>query len=108
MRVSRGERVAVMTPDQYARVGGRRTFEAAGVPAMAGGGFNSGSSSNNGELKITIEKVIIDAAGITMVGLRSSDGRKVLMEAFDAEIINNNGGSTVGHLEQAAQRRGLR
>ena len=39
MRVSRGEHVAVMTPQQYARIGGRDTFTAAGVPSFDGGGF---------------------------------------------------------------------
>lgn len=43
MRVSRGETVAVMTPQQYGRIGGRRAFEEAGVPALASGGFSAPS-----------------------------------------------------------------
>ena len=43
MRVSRGEHVAVMTPDQYNAIGGRYAFQAAGVPALATGGLWSAS-----------------------------------------------------------------
>jgi hypothetical protein len=86
MRVSRGERVAVMTPEQYERIGGRSTFEAAGVPALATGGSSaapSGSSASasggskgpivfnvGDEGLAAILKIIFDA-------LESEDGRKI-------------------------------
>ncbi len=43
MRVSRGEHVAVMTPQQYGAIGGRDAFEAAGVPALGTGGLFASS-----------------------------------------------------------------
>lgn len=77
-----------------------RTRQQQSVP-----GFGNGSGMG-GPIKITVEKVIVDASGITMSGMRSSDGRKVLMEVLAQEIISKDGGEVVGPLTQAQHNRG--
>jgi TP901 family phage tail tape measure protein len=83
MRVSRGERVAVMTPQQYDRIGGRRTFEAAGVPALATGG-SSATPSNSSPAPIVLQQSFsIDANGMVTQVLKSSDGRQIIVQAVE-------------------------
>lgn len=65
MRVSSGESVAVMTPQQYARIGGRKTFEAAGVPAFASGGFSAaGPVASDDDKSPIVFNVNLDIPGL--------------------------------------------
>lgn len=110
MRVSRGEHVAVMNPSQYHAIGGRRAFEAAGVPALGTGGFNlaptgpaytarslsfarpapTGSftlgagrreSGDGGEAPITLNaEFVFDGEKIVARGLKSSNNQRFVVK----------------------------
>jgi hypothetical protein len=83
MRVSRGERVAVMTPEQYERIGGRQAFEDAGVPALAGGGVtNSNQASGNSNTK---KKDGGNGGGVTLVALGDAQ-LKILAQILGDDV----------------------
>lgn len=107
MRVSRGERVAVMTPDQFDRIGGRATFERAGVPALAGGG-SSAPSTSSGTGDIVIQTNDANAAALLrflLEGMKSSDGRKIVVSHIRGDFQSERSDGLLGDISQALFRR---
>lgn len=100
MRVSRGERVAVMTPEQYDRIGGRRTFEQAGIPALATGG-SSGSSQSSLPPIVLQQSFSIDAKGMVTQVLKSPDGRRITVETMNNDVATQ---GMEGHLGVVAHK----
>jgi hypothetical protein len=108
MRVSRGEHVAVMTPRQYSAIGGRDTFAAAGVPAAAGGldmAPSSGSSSAGSGTPIhaTYQRISIDAKGLVIEGLRSVDGRAIVIDTMRSHVEQTGTDGFLGDVQRKLQ-----
>lgn len=98
MRVSRGEHVAIMNPDQFSRIGGRRTFQAAGVPALAGGGV-SGASDGGTQAPIELTAIFaFDGDKIVAKGLRSSDNRKFIISEIRSDFDSQRSDGLLGDI----------
>ncbi len=81
-----------------------RTRSQQSVPGFANG---SGPVGGNIVFKPSsdVERVLL---GTMIHGLRSPEGKKIVVEGFNEEMINTGGGSTVPILENLKQKRGLR
>jgi tape measure domain-containing protein len=111
MRVSRGEHVAVMNPDQFNRIGGTRTFQAAGVPAFASGAVTGATGSPSRQEPITVHINVTNAIGkneasqIFVTGAQSSDGRRVIVNATRDHVAKERTEGLAGDIELVLTRR---
>lgn len=105
MRVSRGEHVAVMNPDQFNRIGGTRTFQQAGVPAFQSGGVSGSTTSAPAAPFVLQQSFSIDANGMVTQVLKSPSGQRIIVEAMDKDHNTNKMDGNLGTIARGLTTR---